>query len=76
MAFFRCLRLYFECFKLDKLRGVIACTKYLSGRLPLDHSPAKSSDYSSSLFHANAPRHTVRAQSLCLIFIRIQIDLI
>ena len=45
MAFFRNFRLYLECFKLAKLRGIIACTKYLCGLLPLDHSPTKSSEF-------------------------------
>ena len=45
MAFHKIFRLYSECFKLDKVRGLIACTKYLCGLLPLDHSPTKSSDF-------------------------------
>ena len=45
MALYRIFRLYSECFKLAKLRGLIACTKYLCGLLPLDHLSSKSSDF-------------------------------
>lgn len=37
------LRLYSECFKLAGISGLIACTKYLFGRLELDEIPSDSS---------------------------------
>ena len=40
------IRLYSECFKLAGFSGVIACSKYLCGRLVLDELPLKSSDFS------------------------------
>lgn len=46
MGFISKLRLFFECFKVAKFTGLIACAEYLSGRLVLDDLPLKSSDFS------------------------------
>lgn len=47
MGVFQNLRLFFECFKLAKFRGLVACAKYLSGALRLQDLDVKSSVFSS-----------------------------
>lgn len=37
--------LFSECFKLAGIPGLIACSKYLCGRLKLEEIPVKSSDF-------------------------------
>ena len=44
MGFLFKLRLYSECFKIGKFAGLIACNKYLCGRLKLDDLTVKSSE--------------------------------
>ena len=43
MRLLHCFRLYRVCFNLSGVFGIIACTKYLFGRLQLGCSPAESS---------------------------------
>lgn len=47
MGFISKLRLFSECFKIGKFVGLIACAKYLCGRLVLDQMPSKSSVFSA-----------------------------
>lgn len=44
MGFLSKLRLYSECFKIGKFVGLIACSKYLCGRLQLEDLTSKSSE--------------------------------
>lgn len=46
MGVFQNLWLFFECFKLAKFRGLIACAKYLSGALRLPDLDLKSLEFS------------------------------
>lgn len=46
MGFISKLRLFSECFKIGKFAGLIACGKYLCGRLVLEDLPSKSPDFS------------------------------
>jgi len=42
MSFLSKLRLYSECFKIGKIAGLIACSKYLCGKLQLEDLTLKS----------------------------------
>lgn len=46
MGFLSKLRLYSECFKIGKFAGLIACSKYLCGKLQLEDLTLKSSEMS------------------------------
>lgn len=46
MGFSKTVSLFFECFRLAKFRGMIACAKYLCGALPLQDLDGKSSVFS------------------------------
>ena len=43
MGIYSKIRLFSECFKIAGTAGLIACAKYLSGALRLDHLDPKSS---------------------------------
>ena len=42
MSFLSKLRLHSECFKIGKIAGLIACSKYLCGKLQLEDLTLKS----------------------------------
>lgn len=46
MGVFQYFRLFSECFKVGKIRGLIACAKYLCGMLRLPDLDGKSSAFS------------------------------
>lgn len=46
MGVFHYFRLFSECFKVGKIRGLIACAKYLCGMLRLPDLDGKSSAFS------------------------------
>lgn len=51
MGIGRCFRLYRACYRIGKISGLIACTKYLCGRLHLDQTAVKSSDFSGGVIY-------------------------
>ena len=40
------IKLLFACYRLAGMTGLLACCKYLCGRIVLDEIPLKSSDFS------------------------------
>ena len=52
MGFFRCIRLYSECFKLAGMSGIKACFRFLTGALIVDGLDPKSSDFMVGGFDA------------------------
>lgn len=45
MGFFGSIRLFYECFRLAKLNGLIACFRFFTGSLKLSEIDLKSSGF-------------------------------
>ena len=52
MSFSQWIRLYFECWRLARGFGLVACFHFMTGRLRLDDSVLKSCNFPGGVFHA------------------------